>query len=394
MERPTDPAILDSARILVVDDQKSNRMLLAAQLRAFGFVHVDEAVDGEDALARIQAQRPTLIILDIVMPRMDGLAVCRWLRERSEYDDIPVIVQTALEKVADRVAAFETGANDVLAKPVNPAELRARIQIHLQNRYLLAELKAFRHRLTEELGAAQQLQHGLLPTQADVTALADQRRVRLDSSFQPTSEVAGDFWAALPLAKGRVGLLIADMSGHGVAAALNASRLHALVEPPPPFAESPAELFAFLNRRLKSLLPLGQFAAAFYGVIDPAARTLTHAGSAFCPPILIPERGAAPVLLDARNLPLGAMAGARYGETITPFDPATGLVFCYSDALVETEDGQGDLLTEDALAGLVAQAFADGLSGAEIVRRVDDHYNRRWGGHRIDDLTMVAITGT
>ena len=115
----------DGMRILVADDDRAVRESLRRSLTFNGY-QVETAFDGQDALEHISAKRPDALVLDLMMPRMDGLEVCR--RLRSNGDDLPILVLTARDSVDDRVAGLETGADDYLCKPFAPAELIARVR--------------------------------------------------------------------------------------------------------------------------------------------------------------------------------------------------------------------------------------------------------------------------
>jgi DNA-binding response OmpR family regulator len=117
--------------ILIVDDNPHIRALLRQELEALGY-EVKEAKDGRDALTQIKQERPDLIILDVMMPIMDGFTVCRTLKEADETRLIPVVIMTALDGMEDRIKGIEAGADDFLTKPINERELLARVQTALK----------------------------------------------------------------------------------------------------------------------------------------------------------------------------------------------------------------------------------------------------------------------
>ncbi|WP_280396777.1 response regulator transcription factor [Nocardia carnea] len=118
-------------RILVVDDDRAVRESLRRSLTFNGYT-VDLAVDGIDALEKATAERPDALILDVMMPRLDGLEVCR--RLRSTGDDLPILVLTARDSVSERVAGLDAGADDYLPKPFALEELLARLRALLRRR--------------------------------------------------------------------------------------------------------------------------------------------------------------------------------------------------------------------------------------------------------------------
>jgi two-component system, OmpR family, response regulator MprA len=116
-------------RILVVDDDRAVRESLRRSL-AFNGYEVDVAADGGEALERLRAERPDALVLDVMMPRVGGLETCR--RLRADGDDVPILVLTARDSVADRVAGLDAGADDYLVKPFDLEELLARLRALLR----------------------------------------------------------------------------------------------------------------------------------------------------------------------------------------------------------------------------------------------------------------------
>ncbi len=120
-------------RVLVADDDEGLRQLMRMVLRHEGF-EVIEAVNGLEALARAQDCDPTVILLDVMMPGMDGLAVCRNLKSDQRFDGVPVIFVTAIDDIKQRNASRELGADDYIKKPIGPRELVARVRGVLERR--------------------------------------------------------------------------------------------------------------------------------------------------------------------------------------------------------------------------------------------------------------------
>lgn len=141
-----------SARILVVDDVDINIRLLEAKLTA-EYYDVLSASDGEEALRRITEDKPDIVLLDVMMPGMDGFEVCRAIRELPGHRHLPVVMVTALSDQADRVRGLEAGADDFLTKPVNDVALMARVKSLLRIKMLLDELQV-REETSLQLGGS------------------------------------------------------------------------------------------------------------------------------------------------------------------------------------------------------------------------------------------------
>ncbi|MGH7393546.1 MAG: response regulator, partial [Candidatus Rokuibacteriota bacterium] len=128
-----------AARLLVVDDTPNNVKLLADLLRAKGY-EVATAASGLEALARVETERPDLVLLDVVMPEMSGYEVCRRIRATPATTALPVVMVTALDPGEERIKGIEAGADDFLSKPINQAELLARVRSLLRIKTLHDEL--------------------------------------------------------------------------------------------------------------------------------------------------------------------------------------------------------------------------------------------------------------
>jgi putative two-component system response regulator len=137
-------------KIMVVDDEILNRKLIEAMLKPQGY-QVMVAVDGEDCLAKIQQDPPDLILMDIMMPNMNGFEVVTKLKSKENLALIPIVMVTALQDVNDRVKALEVGADDFLTKPVDRMELRARVRSLLKVKAYNDHMVNYRQELESEV---------------------------------------------------------------------------------------------------------------------------------------------------------------------------------------------------------------------------------------------------
>src|SRR5918998_6355051 len=127
---------MDTPRILVVDDNDDNRYTLTLYLELEGYTKVTVAEDGEQAIAMLRADRFDLVLLDVMMPKVDGYQVLTWAREQPALAELPVIMISALNEIDSVVRCIELGALDYLLKPFNPVLLRARLQASLEKKRL------------------------------------------------------------------------------------------------------------------------------------------------------------------------------------------------------------------------------------------------------------------
>ena len=160
---------LSESRILIVDDAKTNIDILVQALRDEYKLSV--AVDGAAALHSVEKSPPDLVLLDIVMPGLDGYEVCRRLRAQQSTHDLPIMFLSSLEDVKDKTRGFEVGGNDYLTKPFEVLEVKARVRSLLKAK---AYADAIREAMARDLRIAREIQMGILP--ADLAAVNERLR--------------------------------------------------------------------------------------------------------------------------------------------------------------------------------------------------------------------------
>ena len=378
---------LDDSRVLIVDDNEFNRKSLSMLLLRSGIRNLEFAVDGVDGLAKTDSFRPDLILLDVAMPKMDGLEMCRRLRASSRHSDLPILFQTALDSDEEQVACFTAGGSDFISKPIKPGECVARVRHQLERRKLFNDLTAFRERVQKELQHAHAMQMSLLPEPRKVAEIGAAHRLGISSHFETSSELGGDLWSVFELDEHRVGLLIVDFAGHGITAAINTFRLHTLFDRIPARDLDPAEWLSELNASLKDVLPTGQFATAFYCVLDKRTNVLSFAGAGAPNPILCVDGEL--TLLDSAGMLLGISRRAKY-RTQEVILPPGGFLVLYSDALVECRDAEGVPFGQDTVLETVRAIAA--RRPADPVQTLLQPFLARIARPLRDDLTLIWIS--
>lgn len=326
------------ATVMVVDDEEINRALLAGIARRDGIGTIVQAVDGLDCLHKLETVQPDLIILDIVMPNLDGFATCARIRAMPDWADIPILVQTALTTPQDVLACFQAGASDVVVKPIRPAELTARLRVHLENRRMVRTLRDANQRIQKEMQGAREMQRTLFPSPTMLEHLLNEHGLCIEGKVEPLDGVGGDIWGLHPLSDTLVAVMVADFSGHGLMAALNTFWLHAFVSKQAAAMRQPAEFLKLLNGALRANLMRGHFATFFFGLIDLERDELHWSGAGAPKPILVLNDEFHE--LDTTGLPLGLTDRAIYGSHSVAFPPGAGLLV-FSDGLTDiaTQDG-------------------------------------------------------
>lgn len=390
------PAISGDAfsdlRVLIVDDSRQSRLIAAALLRQQGVSRLFFAEDGRQALHAALEHQPDLILLDLLMPELDGYGFCRAIRQQPGFAETPIIVQTGIEEAAGLAEAFSAGATDFVRKPIHGSELITRTRVHLERLALMRILRQQQQRHQEELQAARAMQDMMLPRPEQLFMLEAAYGVELAAHHQPCQALSGDLWSAQALDATRLALWQVDFTGHGLIAAMNAFRFHALTQGRVPASPDPGEHLTALNASLHELLPRHAYATMFYGVLDVESSMLHHASAAHTVPFLLRRDGTLE-RLEARGFPLGVVAGHRFESLTTPFE-AGDLLFVYSDALIERREA----FAEEELAGFLhTQMALGGATGplapaellAETLSRFQTNKKRDLAE---DDLTLLALS--
>jgi len=202
---------VSNSNILVVDDTPANLRLLMGILRDAGY-KVRPANNGRRALSTIEKELPDLILLDIMMPDMNGYEVCEHLKANEYTRDIPVIFISALNETFDKVKAFSVGGVDYITKPFQAEEILARVETHLKLHELQRQLKAENLRMSAELAVSRRLQQMLLPSESELQQIED---LDIACFMEPADEVGGDYYDVLQY-QGGILFGIGDVTGHGL----------------------------------------------------------------------------------------------------------------------------------------------------------------------------------
>lgn len=385
-----DPRELYQACILIADDTLISREIVASYLRAEGFTNLVFARDGNDTLEQVRQNQPDLIILDIIMPGLDGYDVCKQIRADPDYFEVPIIAQTALEENEGRTRIFEDGATDLILKPLNKSELLARVRIHLEHRILVKQLRAYRDRTQSELVLAHDMQAMLVPRPDYYRTVGRDYGLSISATFQMSSELGGDIWGLAPLDEDRLAIYLVDFAGHGIGAALNTFRLHSLMWSDGEDLHDPGSYLESLNVQLKRLLPVGQYATMLYGIIDRKKALFRYACAASTSPVIGKNNGQEIRFLDGSGVPLGVTNDARYETRETPFGDNSFLML-YSDALIETPLNNGNMLDPERLQDVLYHIMKRPGGGSDLASQVTDYFYDHTPRELSDDFTLITL---
>jgi phosphoserine phosphatase RsbU/P len=371
--------------VLLVDDAPANIQVVNSILKDAYRIRV--ATNGAKALELAKGTpAPDLILLDIVMPEMDGYEVCSRLKAAPETRDIPVIFLTGKTETDDETKGFEFGAVDYIHKPFSPPIVKARVHTHLVLRGIREQLAQQLQAIRSELDTARQIQLSILPREIPKIAGLD-----IAARYVPMSSVAGDFYDFITVDEKRLGILVADVSGHGMPAALISSMLKIALAAQSAQAQDPAAVLTGLNQALCGKFQ-GHYVTGAYALVDMEKKTICYAGAGH-PPLVLRDRSAENTREITQNgLFLGFFPKATYSAVEMRFSEGDWGVL-YTDGVLEATDPSGQEFGADRLRlflesnrNLGVDQFVDGLLG-ELSRWSD----RASGREAEDDITVLAI---
>jgi sigma-B regulation protein RsbU (phosphoserine phosphatase) len=324
-------------RVLVCEDDPFTLTILKKRLLTGGYT-IETATNGREGLEKVSAFKPDLILSDWMMPEMDGVELCSAVKDRPENANIYFILLTAKDKNDDKVSALDTGADEYLVKPCDGRELMARLRAAerlLRLRQELArknrELNTAYNRIDGEMRATSQIQRSLLPQH-----LPELAGYAFAAHYQPSTECSGDFYDALPLADGRVALVMGDVSGHGAPAMVAMAMCHVLLHIEAQRTCDPATALFNINNKMFQYLPTDQYATLFYAILDPASGRLEYSSAGHPPPfVLDPKRERSYFLTGCEGFPIKLVEpDIDYETRQTQLEPGQNLIL-YTDGLIE-----------------------------------------------------------
>ena len=332
---------LSDCRVLLVDDAKTNLDILVEGLKADHKLSL--ALNGEMALQIAARMPPDLVLLDIVMPGLDGYEVCRRLRQMPETADVPIMFLSSLEEVQNKTRGFEAGANDYLTKPFDMLEVKARVRSLLKAK---AYSDAVKEQIASELRVARDIQMGMLPH--DFTAVEQAYGVEFGAVLEPAREVGGDLYGVCAAGSERLVIFLADVSGKGIPASMFMVRAITLARLLSRQVAEPERILARLNDELAADNPSGMFVTFLCAVFEPKSGRFTMANGGHCRPVLL-RAGASPAWA-VKNLgtALGFEPGLEFERTELTLRNRDTLVF-YTDGVSEAFNPQEECYGNDRL---------------------------------------------
>ena len=387
--------------VLVVDDEAFNVDYLLQELEDFG-VKTIAAANGVEALAQVEEHSPDLVLLDIMMPRMDGFEVLAKMKSDAATRDIPIVIISAHSDMPHILKGIEMGAEDYLPKPFDPLLLKARVNASLEKKRFRNLEKAYLKGLERELEIGRQIQEGFLPRE-----IISPDGWQIATFFRAAREVSGDFYDVFPLADGRLALIIGDVTDKGVGAALYMALFRTLFRSylstngfsgagpgdplsPPGAARSGQDSLSaaclFINDYICTVHDSESFCTAFIAVLDTSSGRLSYVSAGHDHPLVLRGNGQL--------------------EEITPTGPAIGaiedsefqlgelelhskdLLFAYTDGLLDVRNKGGESFGSQKIRDLITTS-KDPANLVNTVMSAVDSFSKE--AIQYDDITMLNL---
>ncbi len=399
-------------RVLVVDDSRLQRRILTGALRKWGFA-VTEAECGEQALEQCAREPPDLVLSDWMMGGMSGVEFCRAFRDRAGPAYGYFILLTSRSEKGDVAAGLDAGADDFLTKPVNMAELRARVaagarivtmqrELAEKNRAIretLEDLQSIHARIDQDLKQARKIQESLVPERSRRFGAS-----RFNLLLEPCGHIGGDLVGLFSPGLNRVGFYSIDVSGHGITSALLAARLAGYLSATH-FDQNvamearqyafyglkrPIEVARTLNARLVADKGVDEYFTMIYGTVDLYRGKVEMIQCGHPHPLVLRRDGQAE-FLGRGGMPLGLLDDPVCDEISVELEPGDRLLL-YSDGMTECRVRGGRMLGEKGLGDMVSRIFSTGQGGGLL----DDLYGQLSaalpdGASFEDDVSAVLL---
>ncbi len=380
-----------SYRILIADDARINRVLIKKILsQGIKDLAFEEADNGKDVLRIVEQVQIDLIILDLIMPELDGYQVLKELKRSEEYHDIPVIVNSTLADISAIERTLREGAVDYFKKPLSPNDMKVVLPLKARNALLLYEqnkmINELNHRIDEELKNAHTFAEIMLPRPSSL------HDVELHYKYHPSMAVGGDYFDCTEI-DGKTHFIIADVTGHGIAAGMASSMVKMLyrkciekpnIKPHEIIEEMNGDIFEIFDFSINNYFIF----TAFVGIIENGVLSYANAGQPY--PLIYKKVTDTFKCIEQNGFLVGMMDGVKF-ETLTMPIEAGDTIFLYTDGLFCSGD-VGDFTDWQKVEKLANQFKLDLMAPDDFLEEIFYAFKVRHMAHNSDFTDDVALT--
>ncbi|MFB6585636.1 SpoIIE family protein phosphatase [Bacillus thuringiensis] len=373
--------------ILIVDDNPVNIFVIEKILKQAGYHDLVSLNSAQELFEYIQFGKDSsrhneidLILLDIMMPEIDGLEVCRRLQKEEKFKDIPIIFVTALEDANKLAEALDMGAMDYITKPINKVELLARMRVALRLKSELNWHKEQEENLRNELDLATQVQRNLLssPLRED--------HIKIEASYLPSFKLAGDMYYWYKIDENRYGIILLDVMGHGVSASLVCMFISSVLRETIKCLIDPELVIKELNKYMTLLHNendnIPYYFTAIYLVVNTEDRTVEYVNAGHPSGyVLVDETNV--VELDRGSCAIGFFDEIKVKKTVIPFEK-NAQILLFTDGVLEAI-ANDEFESEEKLRTFTERKWGD-LEG-----EIEGFYKEEQKKAQSDDMCLIMI---
>ncbi len=367
-----------AATVLLVDDEPVNLQLLRGMLRHRAGLEFLTAADGEEAVKRVTEHRVDLVLMDVLMPGVDGYEATRRIKALDGDSYVPVLFVTALNDDEQLARCVACGGDDFIAKPVSRVQLNARVDSWLRISQVYRTLREQRDALDAYQRRNEVDQWIARDVMQRATASEVLRRPGVVYRYHPADILSGDMLLAAEGPDGRCFFLLADFTGHGIAASIGTVPTADLFYGAVAYGAGPEEVLARINRKLHEYLPANLFMAGALVVLDPREQTV-EIWNGGMPDVLYRTADGSVGRVPSSHLPLGVQAGFGGSEMTVLLAPLA--VWAVSDGALEERDAKGEEFGMDRAEAALHKGGVAALDEAVAAFRE---------GAR-DDITLLEV---
>ncbi len=336
------------SKILIAEDEEITAELIAELLEELGH-QATTAANGRKALELLSRESFDLLLTDIQMPEMDGLELIKALRDKDIGKELQIVILTAFGKFELAQKAMEMGVHHFLLKPFEPIDLQKKVEYCLEVQKTKAAKKQLEEEIEKDLQEAAHVQKAILMKDEEAVAIANGGGLKLAAFHTPYLHTNGDFFFVKKISAHATGFFLADVCGHGAAAAMIGMRILSLVEITVPQSDhSPKEFLSQMHNDILPMIPRERFAACTYAIYDHQEKIITIANGGNPAPI----NGSTGEEMEVYGSPVGQKGRVSFGEITIPFPTGSRLVLL-TDGIVEAENPTGELYGEERLCDVI-----------------------------------------
>ncbi|HWV16696.1 MAG TPA: fused response regulator/phosphatase [Cellvibrio sp.] len=377
-----------SLKILVADDTDSDRMILETILRKEGH-QVCSARNGLEAVALFKEQNPDIVLLDALMPELDGFDAARQIKLLAGEHLVPIIFLTSLQDTDSLVHCLDAGGDDFLSKPYNRVILKAKIKSFNRMRGLHTTMLSQRDQLAQHHMRLMQEQSVAKQVFDNVAHSGCLNASNVRYFLSSLAVFNGDIMVAAIRPNGNMMVLLGDFTGHGLPAAIGAMPLASTFYGMVYKGFSMPDVLREINKKLKSILPVGLFCCATILDLNFRRNRLKIWNGGLPAGVVYRKKDASLIHLRSTHLPLGVLADKSFKDDIQVLELDAGdKIFMWSDGIHEARNPAGEMFGEERLHAL----FVDRQDPDNIFDQILNSVKSFVGtGEQDDDLSMVEI---